>query len=300
MNTFAMRYIFILLISSLLFSCNFNQTKKPDVSTRVQNDSAVDTAKVAKMKLTNPIEYRIVLDKLDQGDLTSLDVAGTLFKNCVTDTVTLDSMFVVLNDFYNSVAGNYLENNESANATLEKSPSAAAINQLKSSLASYGILLSSSEGTFYLEPQTEFLLRNFGERLSPAYREYLTIGSKEQQTRFAEDGKILIPSDSLTSRIMTWEKFMARYPDFIAIKMAQDQYAQYLGAFLSGMDNSKIFNTETNRLNDSSKSSFETFVLKNPESKSTETVKAYLDLLKSTNFNYTDKVDSFLLENVYR
>lgn len=300
MNTFAMRYIFILLISSLLFSCNFNQAKKSDGSVHIQSDSIIDTAKVAKMKLTNPIEYRIVLDKLDQGDLTSLDLAGTLFKNCVTDTITRDSMFVVLNDFYNSVAGNYLENNESVNTTLEKSPSAGAISQLKASLASYGILLSTSEGTFYLEPQTAFLLKNFGERLSPAYREYLTIGSKEQPIRFAEDGKILIPSDSLSARIMTWENFMTRYPDFIAIRMAQDQYAQYLGAFLAGLDNSKVFNTETNRLNDSSKISFESFVLKNPESKSTETVNEYLDLLKSTNFNYTDKVDSFLLEKVYR
>ena len=40
-------------------------------------------------------------------------------------------------------------------------------------------------------------------------------------------------------------------------------------------------------------------IVKNPESKSTELVKAYLELLKSTNFNYTDRVDSFLLEKVY-
>jgi hypothetical protein len=294
-----MRYIFILLISSFLFSCNFNPAIKPGATTVTQNDSTVDLDKVAQMKLTNPNDYRQVLDKLDQGELTSLDVAGKLFKNCVADTITRDSMFVVFNDFYNNVAGNYLENNERVTATLEKSPSAAAINQLRSSLASYGILLSLSEGTYYLEPQTEYLLKKFGDGLSPAYREYLTIGSKEQQARFAEDGKMLIPADSLASRIMTWENFMARYPEFIEIKMAQDQYAQYLGAFLAGMDNSRVFSIETNRLNDSSKTSFESFVVNNPESRSTETIKAYLDLLKSTNFNYTDKVDSFLLEKVY-
>lgn len=294
-----MRYLFNLLISSLLFSCNFNQSKSTDINPMAKNDSTVDLEKVAQMKLTNPNGYRQVLDKLDQGDLASLDAASTLFKNCVADTLTRDSMFVVFNDFYNTMAGSYLENNEGTNTQLEKSPSSEASGKLKSSLASYGILLSTSEGAFYLEPQTEYLLKNFASELSPAYREFLTIASKEQQSRFAEDGTILIPADSLTARIMTWENFMARYPDFISIKMAQDQYAQYMGAFLAGMDNSRVFDPESNRLNDSSKISFESFVVTNPDSKSAEVVKAYLDLLKSTNFNYTEKVDSFLLEKVY-
>lgn len=298
-NIIVMRYVFILLISSVLFSCNFSQSKSTDSSPGAVKDSTVDLEKVAQMKLTNPNEYRQVLDKLDQGDLASLDAASMLFKNGVADTVTRDSMFVVFNDFYNSVAGSYLENNEVVNTQLENSPSSEVVNKLRTSLASYGISISSSEGTFYLEPQTEYLLKNFGSVLSPAYREYLTIGSKEQRERFAEDGTILISSDSLTSRIMTWESFMTRYPDFISIKIAQDQYAQYLGAYLSGMDNSRAFDPSTNRLSDSSKVSFESFIVKNSESKSTEVVKAYLDLLKSTNFNYTDKVDSFLLEKVY-
>ena len=294
-----MRYIFTLLICSILFSCNFNQAKSTDSASSAKGDSTANLEKIAQMKLSNASQYRKVLDKLDEGELTSLKVAGTLFKNSVSDSLTRDSMFVVFNDFYNSVSGGYLENNESAGTQLEKTPSSEAVKQLKTSLASYGILLTSSEGTFYLEPQTEYLLKNFGPLLSPAYREYLTIGSREQKTRFAEDGTILIPTDSLTSRIIVWENFMTKYPNFISIKMAQDQYAQYLGAYLAGMDNSRVFDQSTNRLNDSSKVSFEAFVVNNPISNSTEVVKAYLNLLKSTNFNYTDRVDSFLLEKVY-
>ena len=294
-----MRTIFILLISSFLFSCNFNQSKNSDNGSLAKGDSAVDMEKLMQMKLTNADDYRKLLDKLDQGELSSLDAASMLFKNSVADTITRDSMFVVFNDFYNNVAGSYVENNEGVNSQLEKAPSSEAVKQLKVSLASYGIFLSSAEGTFYLEPQTGYLLKNFGPALSPAYREYLTIGSKEQLARFAEDGGILISSDSLTSRIVTWENFIKKYPDFISIKMAQDQYSQYMGAFLAGMDNSRVFDPATNRLNDSSKVAFESFIVKNPESNSTEVVKAYLDLLKSTNFNYTDRVDSFLLEKVY-
>jgi len=294
-----MRYIFILLIISILFSCGFNPSKNTGANTMDQNDSIVDLEKLAQTKITTVDDYQRVLDRMDQGDLASLDVASSLFNTSTNDTLTRDSMFVVFNDFYNSVAGSYLENNVGVNSQLESSPSPDVINKLKSSLAAYGILLSSSEGTFYLEPQTAYLLQKFGKGLSPAYCEYLTIAGKEQRVRFAEDGTILIPADSLASRIMIWEKFMARYPDFISIKMAQDQYAQYLGAFLAGMDNSRVFDTVTNRLNDSSRVSFESFIVKYPESNSTEVVKAYLDLLKSSNFNHNDRVDSFLLEKVY-
>jgi len=294
-----MRYVFILLISSVLISCNFTQSKSSGTTLSSKNDSAIDLVKVALMKLSNANDYRKVLDKLDHGDLSSIDLATKLFKNSVADTIVRDSMFVIFNDFYNTLASSYLENNEVVSTQLQNSPSPEVLNKIKASLANYGISLSSAEGTYYLEPQTEYLLKSFGSDLSSAYREYLTIGSKEQRSRFAEDGAILIPSDSLTARIMTWESFIVRYPDFISIKMAQDQYAQYMGAFLAGMDNSRIFSSETNRLSDSSKVSFESFIVKNPESKSAEVVKAYLELLKSTNFNYTEKVDSFLLEKVY-
>ena len=294
-----MRYIFILLISSVLFSCNLNQPKGAGSGAVAKGDSTIDLGKLSQMTITSADQYRKVLDHVDQGDLNSLEIAGKLLINCSADTLTIDSMFVAYNDFYNSVAGSYLENNESVNTQLEKSPTDEVVTQLKTQLAAYGIQLRLSEGTYYLEPQTEYLLNKFGSKLSPAYREYLAIGSKEQQTRFAEDGKILIPSDSLSARITTWENFMTKYPDFISIKMAQDQYAQYLGAYLAGMDNSRVFNPATNHLDDSSRVSFEAFILKNPESNSASVVKAHLDLLKTSGYNYSDRVDSFLLEKVY-
>jgi hypothetical protein len=295
-----MRCIFILLISCVLLSCNFNRFIKNDSNQSVMTDSIIDLEKVRQMKLSNPDDYRKTLDPLDHGDLASLNVANTLFNNCIaSDTLTLDSMFVVLNDFYNTVAGGFLENNEIVNTQLENSPSSETLNKIRTSLAPFGMSLNSSEGTYFLEPQTGYLLQNFGRRLSTAYREYLGIEIKEQQFRFAEDQTILIPSDSLIARILTWENFMTRNPDFVQIKMAQDQYAQYMGAFLTGMDNSRVFDFNSNRLKDSSKTAFESFILKYPESKSKEVVKSFLELLQSTNFNYTEKVDSFMLERVY-
>ncbi|MEI6678347.1 MAG: hypothetical protein WCL21_07050 [Mariniphaga sp.] len=294
-----MRTVFFLFLISLLLSCDFNQSKNKETNPLAITDSVVDIEKLSGMKLTNPDQYRQVIDRLDQGDLASIDMAKILFENSASDTLTRDSMFVVFNDFFNLVAAGYLNNNEVINAQLENSPSTEVVNKLKTRFYAYGILVGSSEGNFYLDPQNDYLLQNFGSKLSSGYRDYLTILSKEQKMRFAEDGEILIPVDSLISRIITWENFMSRYPAFISVKMAQDKYAQYMSAFLAGMDNSRVFDRSTNHLSDSVKVSFESFLVKYPNSKSSELVEDYLELLKSINFNYSERVDSFLLEKVY-
>ena len=294
-----MNYFITILIAALFLSCNFSTPKNTADHHSEKVITTVDSAKIARIRLTTPSDYRQALDTLDMGDLTSISIAAILFKNCSADTLVRDSIFMVFNDFLNNVAGSYLENNEKVSLQLGDSPTPEMINQLKRNILSYGILLNSSKGSFYLEPQNEFLLQNFGSALSPAYRQYLAISSREQLERFSEEGTILISADSLASRILSWEDFLVRYPRFCSVGLAQDQYAQYMGAFLAGMENSRVFDPQTNLLKDSSKTSFESFISKNPGSRSSEVVRSYLELLAKLNFMYTDKVDSFLLERVF-
>jgi hypothetical protein len=294
-----MNYISVIFIAALFVGCNFRTPKNEVETPIVQSDLAIDTTKIATIRLTNPTDNREALDSLDQGNLSSLIIAGILFHNCVTDSFSRDSIFWIYHDFINIVSGEYLENNEKIGTLLVDSPSVETVMLLKSMLSSYGLLLDSSSNTYFLEPHNEYLLQKFGRELSPAYREFLTISDNEQHERFSNGGGILIPTDSLTSRILKWENFIVRYPRFILIKFAQDQYAQYLGAYLAGMENSRIFDPYTNLLNEGSRTSFESFILNNPESSSAKLVKAYLNLLSLTNFGYTEKVDSFLLEKVF-
>jgi hypothetical protein len=295
-----MRYTFILSIGIILFSCNFNGTKRSGDDNLTTNELAIYPEKIAQIRLTNAVNYQEELEKFDQGDLTSLDLACMLFKNCMADSLTRDSMFVVFNDFYNILIGNYIENNESINNRLENSPSDETISQLKTQLDPYGILLCSTDGTFYLEPQTGYLLKNFGPGISSGYCEYLSLLNEEQKGGFALKGSTVLNNDSLTSRIIKWEKFLLRYPHFISIEMARMRYAHHMETFLAGSDSLKVFDPESDRLKDSAEILFESFISKNPQSASSEVVKEYLELLKSTNFSYTEKIDSFLFEKVYR
>ena len=297
---FTMRILFSLLIISSLTSCNFIRTNNTGKNSNSGNERIVDLNAISQTKIVTVGGYRDVLHQLDQGDLKSIGIAATLLKKCDADSISLDSMFFEYNDFLNITTSSFLENNEQVSSQLANSTSKDTIDKIGEMLAPYGIGLVPSEGAWYLEPQNDYLLKNFGSKLTTAYREYLNIEVQEQKVRFSEDCSILIPLDSLASRIITWENFLARYPDFISFKIAQDQYAQYLGVYLAGMDNSRVFNLVTNRLNEEHKKSFESFITLNPDSKSAEIVKAYLELLGATNFFYSDKVDSFLLVRVYQ
>ena len=297
---FMKRNFHLLLIICLLISCNFIRSRNAGKNSTSGNERNIDLNVLVQMKIASVGEYRDVLHQLDQGDLKSIEVAATLLKNCEADSISLDSMFFEFTDYLNIATSSFLDNNERVSSNLANSTSKDTLDRIGQMLAPYGIGLVASEGAWYLEPQYDYLLKNFGAKLSSAYREYLNIEVGEQKTRFAEDGSILIPLDSLASRIITHENFMVKYPNFIAGKMAQDQFAQYLGAYLSGMDNSRVFDNVTNLLKDEPRKSFESFIERNPDKNSTEIVKAYLDLLKTTNFYYTDKVDSFLLARIYQ
>ncbi len=298
-KSIVMRLAILFLIIPVLASCGF-RLPHPAADRPVQEiDSILDPVMAAKLSLTNATQYRQVLSRLDPGDLASLEAAGTLLKSCVADTLTRDSIFVVFDDFFTRAAEGYLENNEEVNIQLGDAPSLETVNLWRSKFAACGIQLKSVEGTFSLEPRTGYLLDNFGPALSVAYRAYLTILSREQQARFAGMAALPIPPDSLASHIIAWEHFMERFPRFISLRMARDHYARSLGTFLTGVGQSTVFDPETNLLNDSSKMAFETFVLKNPESKSAAVVNGYLRLLQSADFSYTAQIDSFLLENVF-
>jgi len=294
-----MRHLMIPLIFLFLASCGWHLPQGTTSGPVKKEDSFADPAKISLLKLTNSLQYHQALEHLDPVDLASLSAARTLFSNCASDSLTRDSMFVDFNGFLNNLAASYFENNEMVANQLANSPSSETVNSLKASFAVNGLLLSSITGSFSLEPQSGFLLQQFGHVLSGAYREFLSIRSREQESEIDQGGKIQVSVDSLVTRILTLENFIHRNPGFISIRIARENYAHYLSLFLAGEDNSRAFDPDSHQLNDTLKIAFESFAEKNPESKSAQVVKAYLQMLDLNDFKYSEKVDSFLLVKVY-
>lgn len=292
----------ILFALPLLFfiSCNSPQTSHNNDSQGLAfHDSIISPDKIARLKVTSAEDYDQVLDQLDKNKLSSINLAVKLFHNAKVDSLSRDSMFVGFNDFFALIANGYLESNDSLHSKLAGDVAEGTIKRIKASLSDYGMNLSTAEGEYYLEPETDWMAKNFGDKLSAAYKEFLVITAKEQKEKFTEDGSIVIPIETLMARIITWEDFIAKHPGFISINKAEDFYTQYMEAFMVGTENSKVFDPVSRKLNDKSKSALETYVQNNPGRKSATIIKAFYDFLKSSNFLYSEKVDAFILEKLY-
>ena len=136
-----MRFLTIMLISALSFSCSFNHPKRGGDSALLRHDFLIDSEKNIPFRQTIVNDYCQLLDTLDQGDLASLDFAGAHLCNYATDTLIRDSLFAVYQDYMRRMASNYPENNERVGFLLEHSPTPEALAPLRSALASRGILL---------------------------------------------------------------------------------------------------------------------------------------------------------------
>jgi hypothetical protein len=294
-----MSRILFALLFLFLAACNLHQTSRGKDSQELSNDSIVDVNKISQMKLTSAEEYNEILDMLDKNNLNSIRLAVKLFQNARADSLARDSMFAGFNDFFALIANSYLENNNILQNKTSEEVSDTTVTRIKSILSEYGMSLTTAEGEYYLEPETNWMLKNFGDNLSTAYHDFLVISAAEQKEKFAEDANVLISPDSLMARIIAWENFIGKYPSFISINKAEDYYTQYLEAFLAGTENSKVFDPTTKRLNENSRKAFEAYIQKNPGRKSSAVVREYYDLLKSSDFLYTNKVDSFMLEKIY-
>ncbi len=291
-----MRQVLLSFCFMLLFACGVKTSSEPIKKLEHNHDQILTSEELEKVNLRTASDYRKVLQQIDPADLASLDAAKNLILKATLDSLASDSMFVSYYDFYTRLADIYIESNEKVLLQLASDKSN---NSLNADFARHGLKLVSDKGVFTLKRQNRYLLKEFGPRLSASFREYLTIASKEQDVPFRKDGKMIISLDSLASRIISWDNFIALYPDFIELRLAQDEYTQYLGAYLSGTDSARAFDPSTSQLNDNLRGSLENFAMNHPGSKSGGLVKDYLEMLQTTNFNYTEKVDSFLLEKVY-
>ena len=78
---------------------------------------------------------------------------------------------------------------------------------------------------------------------------------------------------------------------------SQQYYETYLETLLTGMDNSRVFDFENERLTSEVKKLYESVIKSGPNTKSTEIIKGYYNLLAENDFKYSTKVNDYLKKN---
>jgi len=155
----------------------------------------------------------------------------------------------------------------------------------------------SSEGMYYLDVMPDYFYINFRDLVSAGVAQYLSIRKDELKQGFSEDAGMLITFGELYQRVKRWEEFLDKFPNTVYTADADYYYQTYLATLLTGMDNSRVFDSENSVLLPEIKQLYEKIIKEDPQSRCGKIISSYYSLLKSHNFKDNNGIDDFLKAN---
>lgn len=136
----------------------------------------------------------------------------------------------------------------------------------------------TAEGEPYFSLNWKFLKEKYGGYLSQAYNWWLNHLDKTE--RIVDDAALLIDHDRLRIYIIELEKFIDRNPKFVDIEEVKSRLSWYLNIYLSGLDNTPIYDRRTHTINQEVRLSYEKFLSENRNSKYCPLVKKLYETIK--------------------
>lgn len=287
-----------------------------------QSSHSIPAPAVPVKEPTQPLDlsgYQDYLSSLDRSKIQALaDGIGVLERSIPNySPEEADQSFLAFNTFYIESLNHYNETfwqNENLNAKLKSAiqnltpaqafeylniPSSSQkdqeIKDLVRQVNSSGLILAVSEGGFYFSENPDFLYNRFSKYLSESLRVFLELRRQETIEGFTNSAGLRIPFAKIGEQVINWEKYIEKYPDSPLKELADFQYQLYLGTFLFGMDNYKVF--EDNRLKPDIGKVYQDFTQQYAHTKSANLINRYYQVLRANNFKFTKAVESFLSEN---
>ncbi len=147
---------------------------------------------------------------------------------------------------------------------------------------SVGLNLLKMEGCYYLEEDNNFTLKFFYEYLDEPWIQYLMLRDKENNI-FLNDGAVVISWEELRQRIIFWERFLEKYPDFPENNEVKAKLHSYFTWYLWGK---YIYAYSNDRFSKELRISYENFLSNNQLSVFYPLIKDWYNLLKENNFRY--------------
>ena len=160
-------------------------------------------------------------------------------------------------------------------------------------LNKYGARISyNGEGSYYINKKADYLYNLFKGRVSETMTYYLRVNKKELEEGYQADAGLVISFEELYKRVVTWEDFINKNPNFILINQAKSNYKEYFNTLLTGTDNSPIYDYETKMILPEIKSLYEKIIKKNEARNSTRKIADLYNKLKNNNFKEIEEISS--------
>lgn len=156
-----------------------------------------------------------------------------------------------------------------------------------------GYLFTSGIGDVYFNQSDRFIQERLYLKTSPQMQQFLDIFLLSYEQGYWDEG-LLVEPEEIARRIVLWEAFAEKYPDFVRPRYATDE-AAYLVALLIEDDVSynSHFSREGSLINSDFRQSMEFVIEQIPETLSGLKITEFYQLLKRNGFKRTEPVERY-------
>lgn len=141
------------------------------------------------------------------------------------------------------------------------------------------------EGYVEIEPLPDFYYIIFKNYVTDDYKDYLYLKSEENKSLYSADAGLAISFKDLGDRVISWENFMAKYPNSKLIPAVKEEYKNYQMDYLIGQDNTPTREqaTEESYIYPENIQEFNRFLKKYPKSATTPLIHLFMEKFKNEN-----------------
>lgn len=146
------------------------------------------------------------------------------------------------------------------------------------------------EGMGFIELNYQYLLEIWGKYLSEEYRSYFTLVTDE----FIYDAAFIVSHDEVAAKIIAREVYCMKYQGSVYAQQMKEIYKILLYFYLGGIDNTPVFDYETNIITEEAKQSFENTIRNYPGTEIAAVTKRYYEALLKNNFKRSELSDQVI------
>ncbi|MCC7521812.1 MAG: hypothetical protein IT220_09280 [Flavobacteriaceae bacterium] len=161
-----------------------------------------------------------------------------------------------------------------------------------------GFELRASEGMAYIGESGAFISQNVMPFLDPLSASFLKIYARQLDFTCCEDAGIVITDQELVQRVYVWGKLMDQVGESKYKNIVENSYYGNLDLLFTGLDNTPAFDFDNEKFRQELIDEMQIMIDKYPQSRAAIEFQKYLEILKTENYLYTEKVQTYLKENI--
>jgi hypothetical protein len=161
-----------------------------------------------------------------------------------------------------------------------------------------GFELRSSEGMAYIGESGAFISQNITPFLDPLSQSFMNIYAHQLDNICCEDAGFAITDHELVQRVYVWGKLMDQVGESKYKNIVESSYYGNLDLLFTGLDNTPAFDYDTEKYRQELIDEMQKIIDKYPQSRAGIEFLKYLEILKTENYLFTEKVQTYLKDHI--